>query len=147
MFRSVSKDPLAKPEIQLDQDPKEEEMPSPQLLPNSSTSSADRGVVNGGEPSVFVEPVAHAGARQNIPEHIKPDELPNDELRTLVRQQLEYYFSRFVLLCNKLMLVHFMFSNNSRSIHLMYNDCVHLRMNSYRQNIVYFYEKLSNENI
>ena len=86
----MSKDSLKKPETQRDQEPKEQ-MPSP--LP---TPGGDGGViVNGGEPSVFVEP--HAGARQNIPEHIKPDELPKDELRTFVRQQLEYYFSRFVL--------------------------------------------------
>ncbi|CAB3992916.1 la-related CG11505 isoform X1 [Paramuricea clavata] len=84
---SVSKDSLKKPETQRDQEPKEQ-MPSP--LP---TPGGDGGViVNGGEPSVFVEP--RAGARQNIPEHIKPDELSKDELRTLVRQQLEYYFSR-----------------------------------------------------
>ena len=86
----MSKDSPKKPETQLDQDSKEE-MPSP--LPNPSGDGTV--IVNGGEPSVFGEP--HAGARQNIPEHIKPDELPKDELRTLVRQQLEYYFSRFVL--------------------------------------------------
>jgi hypothetical protein len=82
----VSKDSLKNPEPQLEQEPAEE-MPSP--LPSEGGV-----IVNGGEPSVFVEP--HAGARQNIPEHIKPDELSKDELRSLVRQQLEYYFSRFV---------------------------------------------------
>ena len=83
----MSKESPKKPETQPYQEPKEE-MPSP--LPSEGSV-----IVNGGEPSVFVEP--HAGARQNIPEHIKPDELPKDDLRTLVRQQLEYYFSRFVL--------------------------------------------------
>ncbi|XP_028393125.1 la-related protein 4-like [Dendronephthya gigantea] len=86
---SVSKDSLKEPETWPDQDRKDD-MPSPQVSPNIGVD-ADI-MVNGGEPSVFAEP--HIGARQNIPEHIKPDELPKDELRTLVRQQLEYYFSR-----------------------------------------------------
>lgn len=90
IFRSVSKDSPKESETRPEQDQKGN-MPSPQVSPNFGVD-ADI-MVNGGEPSVFAEP--HAGARQNIPEHIKPDELPKDELRTLVRQQLEYYFSRY----------------------------------------------------
>ena len=76
----MSEDLLQKPETKLDLDLEgKEEMPSP--LPNPS--SKEGVMVNGGESNVFVEP------------H-KPDGLPKDELRTLVRQQLEYYFSRFV---------------------------------------------------
>ncbi|XP_046859159.1 la-related protein 4B-like [Xenia sp. Carnegie-2017] len=68
-------------------DEQKAKMPSP--LPNPGKDET-MIVINGEDSGVFVNLID----KRNIPDHIKPDELPKDELRSLIRQQLEYYFSR-----------------------------------------------------
>lgn len=100
-FRSLNKDSVKKSEVYPEQETVAE-MPSPQPISNPTITGSGNGglgvTINGNEPSVFSDVPGNSGiVRQSIPDHIKPDQLPKDELRSLVRQQLEYYFSRYVL--------------------------------------------------
>ena len=97
LLSSLSKDLVDKPEVETNEEPVAE-MPSPQ--PIASPPLSGGGItINGNEPSVFADSTSGI-TRQSIPEHIKPDQLSKDELRSLVRQQLEYYFSRYVWMCS-----------------------------------------------
>ena len=71
-------------------------MPSPQPLSSPRhKATAVTLDVNGKEPSFFSESTPNLLAHHDhgFPDHIKPDKLSEDELRSLARQQLEYYFS------------------------------------------------------